>query len=110
MAEKTLDPAASEKKAGLYFIWWDPRVTEDDIREAIASSNRYRRLTYMSYVLNDANFEDIWKFVTLQDVQKEFWHIRWRTAGLRDNWRQILTLLGYPPDECADPRAALVFD
>ncbi len=108
MAEKTLEPTISENQAGLYFIWWDPRVTEDDIREAIASDNLYRRVTYMSYVLNDARFEDVWKFVTLKDVQKEFWRIRWRTTWLRDHWRQLLILLDYAPDECVDPLAARI--
>jgi hypothetical protein len=108
MAEGVITPAPAEKRSGLYFIWWDPRVTEDDVREALASDNLYTRVTYMSYILNDARFEDIWIFLTLEDIQKHFWQIRWRTIGLRDNWRQVLNLLGYPPDDCADPRSALL--
>ena len=108
MAENAIAPIAPERKGGLYFIWWDPRVAEDDVRSAIASDDLYERVTYMSYVLNDARFEDIWKFLKLEDVQRHFWQIRWRTPGLRENWRQVLTLLGYPPDDCADPRAALI--
>jgi hypothetical protein len=110
MAEKTLKPEAKEKKAGLYFIWWDPRITEEDVCEALASDNLYTRVTYMSYILNDARFEDIWKFLTLKEVRENFWRIRWRTDGLRNMWQQILTLLGYPPDDCADPRAARILD
>ena len=108
MAEQVVLPPAPEKKGGLYFIWWDPRIAEDDVRKAIASDDLYERVTYMSYVLNDARFEDIWKFLKLEDVQRHFWQIRWRTPGLRENWRQVLTLLGYPPDDCANPRAALI--
>jgi hypothetical protein len=108
MSDKVRDSEPEEKKTKPYFIWWDQNITEDDIREAISSDNLYRRITYMSYVLNDARFEDIWKYVTLKDVQKEFWRIRWRTDWLREHWRQLLTLLDYPPDECADPRAARI--
>jgi hypothetical protein len=102
MTTRTLDA-----KTKPYFIWWDQKLTVEDVREAIASTdNLYRRITYMSYVLNDAEFEDIWRFVTLNDVQKEFWRIRWRTETVRETWRKLLTLLGYPPDDCADPRSA----
>ncbi len=110
MAEHAVEQKPAEKKHGLYFIWWDPTITEGDIREAINGNNLYRRITYMSYVLNDAKFEDVWKFMTLKDVQKEFWRIRWRTTWLRDHWHQLLTLLDYPPDECVDPIAARILE
>ena len=91
-----------------YFIWWDQDVTEDDVREALKSDNLYTRITYMSYILNDAEFEDIWKFLKVKDVQENFWRIRWRTTTIQKQWQQLLTLLGYPPNECADPRAARI--
>ena len=101
-------PTAPETKGGLYFIWWDPRVTENDVHTAIASDDLYERVTYMSYVLNDARFEDIWKFVKLADIQKHFWQIRWRWISQLEMWRELLVLLGYPPGECEDWRAARV--
>lgn len=107
MTEKTL-AGAGLKKAKPYFIWWEQNVTEDDVREALASDNIYTRITFMSYIVNDADFEDIWQFLKLRDVQENFWRIRWRTNALRDGWRQMLTFLGYPPDECADPIAARI--
>lgn len=110
MAEKTLDLSANQEKAGKkpYFIWWEQDITEDGVREALASDNLYTRITYMSYILNDAEFEDVWTYLKVKDVQDNFWRIRWRTLGLQEHWRQLLALLGYPPDECADPRAARI--
>lgn len=109
MSTEASQRQSSDKQGGgLYFIWWDPRVTEQDIRRALDSENLYRRITYMSYILNGAEFEDIWKYLKLKDIQEHFWRIRWRTVGTRERWKRILGLLGYPPDECADPRAALV--
>ena len=78
------------------------------MREALASDDLYTRISYMSYILNDAEFEDIWKFLKLEDVRENFWRIRWRTIGLRDHWRQLLTLLDHPPAECLDPMAARI--
>ncbi len=86
-----------------YFIWWDNRITVRYLHEGIAGDNRYRRIVHMSYILNDAEFEDVWQFLTVNDIQKEFWRIGWRTKGWRDQWKQLLTLLGHPPAEGIDP-------
>jgi len=98
----------TEEKRRPYFIWWDQDVTEQDVRDALAGDNLYRRITVMSYIINDAEFDDVWKYLSVRDIQKHFWQIRWRTPQLRDRWKQVLTLLGYPPDECSDPIAARV--
>lgn len=103
----THDPA-KEKRINPYFIWWNQDITEADVRRALASDNLYRRVTYMSYILNDAKFEDIWLFLTLKDIQKHFWQIRWRTPEVRDMWHQILMLMGYPLGEHPDPRSTRV--
>jgi hypothetical protein len=112
MAEKMPDLSANQEKAGKkpYFIWWEQDITEDGVREALASDNLYTRITYMSYILNDAEFEDVWKYLKVKDVQENFWRIRWRTTWLRDHWHQLLTLLDYQPDECADPIAARILE
>ena len=102
------DDVVARAKKKPYFIWWDQDVTEDDVCEALASDNLYTRITYMSYILNDAEFEDIWKFLKVRDIQENFWRIRWRTATIQKQWQQLLTLLVYPPNECADPRAARI--
>lgn len=91
-----------------YFIWWDRNITEADVYEALASDNLYTRVTYMSYILNEAEFEDVWKYLKVREIQEHFWQIRWRTADLQEHWRQLLTVLGYPPSECVDPRAARI--
>lgn len=97
-----------ESKTRPYFIWWDQDITEQDVWDALASDNLYRRITVMSYIVNDAEFDDVWKFLSIRDVQKHFWQIRWRTPQLRERWKQVLSSMGYPPDECADPIAARI--
>ena len=62
----------------------------------------------MSYIVNDAEFDDVWKYVSVRDIQKHFWQIRWRTPHPRERWKQVLTLMGYPPNECSDPIAARI--
>lgn len=83
-------------------------MTEQDLREALSGDNLYRRVTVMSYILNDAEPDDVWKYLVAQDIQGHFWQIRWRSASWREYWQNELTLKGYPPDECADPIAARV--
>jgi hypothetical protein len=97
-----------EKSKHPYFAWWNEDLTEQDLRDALAGENLYRRVTVMSYILNDAEFDDVWKFLSVRDIQEHFWQIRWRTPHLRDQWKQVLDLMGYSPNECSDPVAARV--
>ncbi|HLF27102.1 MAG TPA: hypothetical protein VJG32_12255 [Anaerolineae bacterium] len=110
MPTSQVNERTKESKQRPYFIWWAEDITEQDIRHALASDNLYRRITLMSYILNDAEFDDGWNYLSLRDIQKHFWQIRWRTPQLRDRWKQLLTLMDYPPDECADPVAARVLE
>jgi hypothetical protein len=82
-----------KSKAHPYFIW-NADLTEDDARRILASGSNYSRVQMMSTILHYAHFHDIWKYLSVRDAER------------RDYWKWILTLWGYPPDECADPVAA----
>ena len=91
-----------------YFIW-NADLTEENVRQILATGSDYSRVQMMSTILHYARFNDIWKYLSVCDVQKRFWQIPWRDVELRDYWKWALTLWGYPPDECADPVAARLF-
>src|SRR3972149_11403313 len=57
---------AERTSARPYFIWWDQDVTEQDLRDALAGDNLYRRVTVMSYIVNDADFDDVWKYLSVR--------------------------------------------
>ena len=42
------------------------------MREALAGDNLYRRVTMMSYIVNDAELDDVWKYVSVRDIQQYF--------------------------------------
>ena len=88
-----------------YFIW-NADLSEDDVRRILAEGSSYSRTQLMGTILQYARFADIWKYLSVRDVQKWFWQIPWRDAALRDYWQWALTLWGNPPDECSDPVAA----
>jgi hypothetical protein len=88
-----------------YFIW-NADLSEEDVRRILAEGSVYSRTQLMGTILQYARFADIWKYVSVRDVQAHFWQIPWRDVALRDYWKWSLTLWGYPPDECADPIAA----
>ncbi|HEY4689734.1 MAG TPA: hypothetical protein VIK33_10510 [Anaerolineae bacterium] len=102
-ATKPVEP--TEEKQRPYFIW-NADLGEDDVRRILAEGSAYSRVQLMGTILQYARYKDIWKYVRIQDVQRWFWQIPWRSAEIRDYWKWALTLWEYPPDECADPVAA----
>ena len=88
-----------------YFIW-NADLGEEDVQRILSEGTEYSRIQLMSTILHYARFEDIWKYISVKDVQQRFWQIPWRTVELRDYWRWALTIWEYSPDECADPIAA----
>lgn len=54
-----------------YFLW-DYDLTEDDVRRILAGDNETEKIWMMSRILESATFEDVWRYVTLQDVKEMF--------------------------------------
>ena len=88
-----------------YFIW-NVDLSEEDVRRILAEGSRYSRTQLIGTILQYARFEDIWKYLSVRDVQQYFWQIPWRDTALRDHWKWALTLWGYPLDDCPDPLTA----
>ena len=48
----------------------------------------------MSRILTNAAYEDVWKYLKLEDVVREFSKLRMR-AQTTDAWRHALSVWGY---------------
>ncbi len=84
--EKQMDGAARQR---VYFFW-DYDLTEEDVRVILRGTNETEKIWVMSRILESARWEDIWKFLTLKDVQNYFDKIRWRTPYLKELWAYAL--------------------
>jgi len=57
-----------------YFIW-DYDLDEKDVREMLKSGDDFNRRWLIARILQSAAFKDIWKYLTLKDVLKNFRHL-----------------------------------
>ena len=71
-------------------FFWDYDLSEEDVRAILAGDDEHRKAWVISCILNAARWEDIWKYVTLEDIRTHFDQLRFRTPYLRELWAHAL--------------------
>lgn len=72
------------------YFFWDYDLSEEDVREILAGDDSHRKAWVMSRILNAARWEDIWKYVTVDDIRANFDQLRFRLPYLRALWAHAL--------------------
>ena len=73
----------------LYFFW-DYDITEEDLRAILRGDNEYEKAWAMTRLLEAARCEDIWRFISIDDLRANFDRLRFRFAGDREMWAYAL--------------------
>jgi hypothetical protein len=93
MDEKENGPASDQRP---YFIW-NADLTEEDVRRILASDDEYERTRMIGHIVRNARFDDVWKYVTVQDIVDNWRIVRgflW-PPSLRELWTWALQVWGY---------------
>lgn len=72
-----------------YFIW-DYDLSEEDVRQILTGDDEYRKVWMISRLLNAAFWDDIWQYITLEDIRTYFDQLHFRTPYLREAWAHAL--------------------
>ena len=72
-----------------YFIW-DYDISEEQVWEILRGDNETRKVWLISRILQYARWDDIWKYLTLDDVREYFDRIHWRFPFIKDIWAHAL--------------------
>lgn len=88
MEESGLSQQTHPRKRVYFF--WDYDLTEEDVREILAGDDEYRKAWVISRILNAARWDDIWNYVTLDDIRTYFDQLRFRTPYQRELWAHAL--------------------
>ena len=72
-----------------YFIW-DYDINEEQVWEILRGDNETRKVWLISRILQYARWDDIWKYLTLDDVREYFDRIHWRFPFIKDIWAHAL--------------------
>lgn len=86
MAEITESRETSNR---LYFLW-DYDLGEEEVRQILKSENSLDKGWLITRILEYAKWEDIWRLVTIADIEENFEYLRFRRNQDRELWRLAL--------------------
>jgi hypothetical protein len=72
-----------------YFIW-DYDISEEKIWEILRGDDEFYKTWLVGRILQYARWNDIWKYLTLDDVRTHFDRIAWRFPFIREMWAHAL--------------------
>jgi hypothetical protein len=74
-----------------YFLWSDDdQLGEAELRERLRSSEPAERALWEARVLREARYRDVWKYVSLEDVLRDWALIRGHLGRMRAFWEFLL--------------------
>lgn len=76
-----------------YFLW-DYDLTEKDVRRILKGGDEARRRWLVARILSHAHFNDVFKYLTIQDVLEIFPKLKMR-KDIRIAWTRALKAWGY---------------
>jgi len=73
----------------LYFFW-DYDLTGDDVRSMVRDGDPVEQAWVVSRILEYAKWDDIWHYVSVADIQRNFELLTFRCAQDRELWAYAL--------------------
>lgn len=72
------------------YFFWDYDLTEEQVRDILRSGNEIEKAWVITRILEYARWEDIWHYLTVDDIRQNFEHLRFRWPQVRDLWAYAL--------------------
>ncbi len=88
--ESGRESAAKDRTAPLYFFP-DEEVSEQELREVLSEGSADKRARAISHLLRYAQWEDIWTYVTRDEVREIFPELD-LPENLRTAWARMLKI------------------
>jgi hypothetical protein len=79
--------AAMDKRP--YFLW-DVPVTEAELRERLHHPDPRIRAQWEGHLLREANFREVWKYLTLEEVLRDWSYLYKHLGRSRPFWDSLL--------------------
>lgn len=74
-----------------YFLWSDDdQVSDEELRRLLHSPDPAERSLWAARVMREARFNDVWRFLTLDDVRRDWPLIQPRLGRSRSFWEWLL--------------------
>jgi hypothetical protein len=82
-------PTASSNHASPYFLW-DYDLSPQQVQDLLKASSPEDKAWLISRILNYARWDDIWRYVTVNDIRQHFDQLHFRHPQDRELWAYAL--------------------
>jgi hypothetical protein len=72
-----------------YFAW-DVNVTEAELRDKLRCSDADARAQWQGWIMAEARYPDVWRFLSLDEILRDWSHIRLHLGRRRAFWEFLL--------------------
>jgi len=79
-------PASSKRP----YFFWDYDISDDEVRHILRHGNPMEKAWVITRILEYAKWDDIWRYLTVDDIRQNFEHLRFRRPQDRELWAYAL--------------------
>jgi len=72
-----------------YFIW-DVPITDAELRERLQDPDPDTRAQWQGVIMREARFEEVWQYLTLTEILRDWTDIRRHLGRKRPYWEFLL--------------------
>ncbi len=80
----------SYKNSERPYFFWDYDITEEELREILRSGSDDEKAWVITRILEYARWDDIWKYITVEDIRRHFDRLHFRQPQDRELWAYAL--------------------
>jgi hypothetical protein len=85
----TLSLDMTRDDARPYFLW-DTRMTAGELRQRLREAEETERILWMARILREARYQDVWAFLSLEDVLSHWEQLRGQLGRMTGFWEFLL--------------------
>jgi len=68
------------------YFFWDYDITEEEMHEILRGDNEIEKAWVITRILERAKWNDIWRYLTVRDIQENLKRLRFRWPRDRELW------------------------
>lgn len=72
------------------YFFWDYDISAEQVRQLIRHGSPLEKAWVISRILEYAKWEDIWRYLTLEDIRQNFDRLHFRRSQDRELWAYAL--------------------
>ena len=72
------------------YFFWDYEITDGEIRAILSEGASFDKGWVISRILEHARWDDIWRYLTVNDIRENFATLRFRRPQDRELWAYAL--------------------